>query len=59
MQKNMELSIMNFRKQSEMVTSSNVDLQLVSQSTAMELREPQSEVEASRHSLGLAQRSIR
>ena len=59
MQKNMELSVMNFRKQSEMVTSSNVDLQLVSQSTAMELRESQSEVEASRHSLGLAQRSIR
>lgn len=57
MQNNLEQSVMNFRRQSEIAASSNVDLQIVSQPTAIELRESQSEVEALRHSLELAQRN--
>jgi len=58
MQNNMELSIMNFRQQSHMVASSNVDLQIASQSTALEPRESREEIHELQQSLGLAQRSM-
>ena len=58
MQNNLELSIMNFRQQSQMVASSNVDLQIASQSTALEPRESREEIHELQQSLGLAQRSI-
>ena len=58
MQRNTEASIMRFRQRSQIASSSNVDLQLASQSTALELREPRDETYELQQSLGLAQRSI-
>ena len=49
---------MKFRQQSQTASSSNVDLQLASQSTALEVRESRDEIYELQQSLGLAQRSI-
>ena len=58
MQNNMGMSIMNFRQQTQIVSSSNIDLQVASQSTALKLRESQEEVHELLQSLGIAQRSM-
>ena len=58
MQNNMEASIMKFRQESQLVSSSNVDLQLASQSTALELRESRDEIYELQQSSDLAERSI-
>jgi len=57
MQNNMEAS-MKFRQESQLVSSSNVDLQLASQSTALELRESRDEIYELQQSSDLAERSI-